>query len=516
MARDEDDMMAAVSRTINEANGPEAAAPEAAQQAAAPVAPPASVADTPAALISERFAAMTAGAQERRTGFDLERRRLALKTLAKTVRSHEREIIAALAADLGKPEPEVRLTEILPVQAEISHTLKHLKGWMKVRKVKGTLATMGTKGLIRPEPKGTVLIIAPWNYPLGLALGPLVSALGAGNAAIIKPSEFTPATSALPAKMMETAFSPDLVWVAEGGAGVAQTLLDKPFDHVFFTGSPAVGRKVMAQAAQHLTQVTLELGGKSPVIVGPDADIPAAARAIVWGKFANAGQTCIAPDHVYVAAQRMDKFLKAVRAEIARMYGKDPEGQMASGDLSRIVSARHYQRLVDMINQAESMGATIALGGAGDAESRFVAPTVLTGVRPDMTVMREEIFGPILPLIPFEDIDAVIARINKGPKPLALYVFGKDKGFIDRVSTATSSGAVGVNVTLAHYMHLNLPFGGIGNSGIGAAHGEWGFRAFSHEKPVLVNRRAPLASFMPPYKGLKRRKIRMMARLLGR
>jgi aldehyde dehydrogenase (NAD+) len=316
--------------------------------------------------------------------------------------------------------------------------------------------------------------------------------------------------------MMETAFAPDLVWVAEGGAGVAQTLLDKPFDHVFFTGSPAVGRKVMAQAAQHLTPVTLELGGKSPVIVGPDADIPAAARAIVWGKFANAGQTCIAPDHVYVAAQRMDKFLKAVRAEIARMYGKDPEGQMASGDLSRIVSARHYQRLVDMINQAESMGATIALGGAGDAESRFVAPTVLTGVRPDMTVMREEIFGPILPLIPFEDIDAVIARINKGPKPLALYVFGKDKGFIDRVSTATSSGAVGVNVTLAHYMHLNLPFGGIGNSGIGAAHGEWGFRAFSHEKPVLVNRRAPLASFMPPYKGLKRRKIRMMARLLGR
>ncbi|MDV7270016.1 aldehyde dehydrogenase family protein [Thioclava sp. A2] len=466
--------------------------------------------------IRARFLAMREGEVDRRAGLDYTHRRTALRRLSAAIRRYEPQIIAALAADLGKPEAEVRLTEILPVQAEISHTLKYLKRWMRPRRATSTLLTFGTRAKIVSEPKGTVLIIAPWNYPFGLLMGPLSSALAAGNAAILKPSELAPATSALVAKIITETFAPDFVWVAEGAVDVAQALLDLPFDHLFFTGSPEVGRKVMAQAARHLTPVTLELGGKSPVIIGPGADLKAAAQAVAWGKFSNAGQTCIAPDHIYVASAQMEAFLTHLKTAIRKMYGRSPEAQASGRDYARIVSERHFRRLDAMISAAEAGGATVVEGGARDAATRFIAPTVLTGVRRDAALMREEIFGPVLPVLPFEDAGAVIAAINTGPKPLALYIFEKDKGFIEEITRKTSSGAVGVNVTLAHYMHLNLPFGGIGNSGMGAAHGEWGFRAFSHEKPVLRNSFAPLSGFMPPYRGMKRRRIRLMARLLGR
>ena len=517
MAQQDDPIEAAVAEML-EGGAAQPEATPAAQPAPKPVArpEPAAPEDVPLAAITARFQAMADGAPARRAGLDYARRVTALKTLSAAIRKNEAAIIAALAEDLGKPEPEVRLTEIMPVQAEIAHTLKHLKRWMRPKRARGTLIAFGTRARIRPEPKGTVLIVSPWNYPFGLAFGPLVSALAAGNAAILKPSELAPATSTLIARLVSESFSPDFVWVAEGGIGVSQALMDLPFDHLFFTGSPEVGRKVMAAAARHLTPVTLELGGKSPVIVGEGADLKAAARAIAWGKFANAGQTCIAPDHVYVARGVEKRFVAELKAAVAKMYGRTPEAQAAGRDYARIVSGRHFARLTGMIDEACAAGAELIAGGESDRATRFLAPTVLRNVNPGAALMREEIFGPVLPLIPFDDLEGVIARINVGPKPLALYVFDKDRARIEAICAQTSSGGVGINVTLAHYMHLNLPFGGIGNSGIGAAHGEWGFRAFSHEKPVLENRFAPLGGFMPPYRGLKARRIRMMARILGR
>ena len=464
--------------------------------------------------LAARFGALAAGNVARRSAMDYDARLDALKRLGGALRDFDADIIAALKADLGKPETEVRLTEILPVQAEIKHTVKHLRRWMRPRAVRGTLLGFGMRGQIRPEPKGTVLIIAPWNYPLGLALGPLVSALAAGNGALIKPSELAPATSALLGRIVQSCFPPDLVTVAEGGAEVAQTLLDLPFDHVFFTGSPEIGKKVMAQAARNLVPVTLELGGKSPVIVGAGADMAQAAQAVAWGKFANAGQTCIAPDHGFVAASHEARFLAELKKAVAKMYGR--ADLPPSEAYAQIVSGRHFDRLVAMREGALQAGAELVLGGADHVAERRIAPTVLTRVDPDNALMQEEIFGPILPVIPFDDLDAVIARINAGAKPLALYVFEKDMAQVDRIARETSSGAVGINLALAHYLHLNLPFGGIGNSGMGAAHGEWGFRAFSHEKPLLANRFAPLSNFMPPYRGMRARRLAMLLRVLGR
>ena len=463
-------------------------------------------------MSAEAFARLAAGNAARRTGFGLAERRAALGALAGAIRAHQGEILAALAADLGKPEVETRLTEILPVLAEIRHSLRHLKCWTRVRRVRPTLAMLGTRATLRPEPKGTVLIVAPWNYPFSLALGPLVSALAAGNAAVVKPSELAPATSALLARLVAASCAPDLVAVVEGGVETSTELLALPFDHIFFTGSPAVGRVVMAAAAKTLASVTLELGGKSPVIVGPGADLKRTARALAWGKFANAGQTCIAPDHVFVARAVEDDFLAALRAEIARMYGADPQG---SRSFARIVNGRHFARLKGLIDGATAAGATLVEGGAGDAGTRYLAPTVLTGTTGEMAISREEIFGPVLPVIAYDDLEAVLEEISAGEKPLALYVFERDRAVIARVQAATSSGAVGVNITLAHFLHLNLPFGGIGNSGLGAAHGEWGFRAFSHEKPVLEDRFSSLALLMPPYTGLSARLARLVQRLIG-
>ncbi len=458
------------------------------------------------------FERVKAGEAGRPAGPDRAAREAALVALARAIRAEEPAILAALAADLGKPAVETRLTEILPVLAEIRHARRHLRGWMRVRRVRPTLAMLGTRAAIRPEPKGTALIIAPWNYPLSLALGPLVSALAAGCGAVIKPSELAPATSALIARIVASALPADLVSVAEGGVETSTELLALPFDHIFFTGSPEVGRIVMAAAAKTLASVTLELGGKSPVIIGPGADMKRAARMIAWGKFANAGQTCIAPDHVFVPRAWEERFLAELRGQIAAMYGARPE---ASRSFARIVNARHFARLKGLINGALAGGATLAAGGAMEEETRFIAPTVLTRTAPEMGVEREEIFGPVLPVIAYDDLSEVLDRIGAGEKPLALYVFERDRALIERITRETRSGAVGINVTLAHYLHLGLPFGGIGTSGLGAAHGLWGFRAFSHEKPVLEDRFSALGLLMPPYSGAKARLARLVQRLVG-
>lgn len=460
--------------------------------------------------IAAAFALHKEGVPRRRLEFGLTERLAALAALRDTIRRREGDVVAALAADFGKPETETVLTEILPVLQDIAHASRNLKHWMRPRRVAPTLATLGTAARIRPEPRGACLIVSPWNYPFNLALGPLVSCLAAGNSAVLKPSEMTPATSALIAGIVAETFDPGLVTVVEGGREVSTDLLALPFDHIFFTGSPAVGRIVMEAAAKNLASVTLELGGKSPTIVGPNADIDRAAQWVAFGKFANAGQTCIAPDHLFVHGTVMEAFVTALRARIARAYGADP---LASPYLARIVNEHHARRLGGLLQDATAKGARIVEGGR--REGVHLGPTLIEATTPEMEIDREEIFGPVLPIIPYDDIGQVIDRINARPKPLALYIFDRDRSFADRIVAATSSGGVGVNLTMIHYSHPGLPFGGVNHSGIGAAHGEYGFRAFSHERAIMENRFSAVPMLFAPYTPRVRRLVAMAKRLLG-
>lgn len=455
------------------------------------------------------FARMKAGNDARRLSFGLAERRSALDRLADMIRRNETAIVAALKADLGRPEAEAILTDYLPVLQEIAHARRHLRRWMRPRGVWPTLTTFGASGRIEPQPRGTCLIIAPWNFPFQLALGPLVSCLAAGNAAILKPSEVTPATNALIARLIAETFPPELVTVALGDKSVAEELLALPFDHIFFTGSPAVGRIVMAAAAKTLASVTLELGGKSPVIVGPDADLKQAADWITFGKFVNAGQTCIAPDHLYVHATVKEAFLAALCERVLRAYGRGA----ASPHLTRIVSPSHAVRLSALIADAVEKGAVLPLASGQDGQA--IGPYLIERTTPDMRMSREEIFGPILPVLTYTDIDTVIAGINAGEKPLALYIFDRNRTLVEDITRRTTSGAVGINLTLLHYTHPNLPFGGVNTSGIGAAHGQAGFRAFSHERAVLQNRFLLLPLIFPPYTPRVMRLVRLVKRVLG-
>jgi len=459
--------------------------------------------------ISAAFAAQRTKVEERRLRFGYAERRAALEKLWAAIRKNDADIIAALKADFGKPEPETIFSEILPVTQELRHTLKHLRGWMKPKRYLPSLATFGTSAQVIPQPRGVCLIIAPWNYPFNLCLGPLVSCLAAGNSAVLKPSEMTPATSALIARMIAETFPPDLVTVIEGGKDVSQALLALPFDHIFFTGSPAVGRVVMGAASKHLSSVTLELGGKSPAIVGPDADIEQAAKWIAFGKFINAGQTCIAPDHVFVHASVKERFLAALRSRIEKAYGSGGE----SPHLAWIVNDHHARRVTGLLDDAKSKGARLLSGGG--AQGRSIAPTLIEAITPEMEIDREEIFGPILPVMTYDDIEPVLTQINARPKPLSLYIFDRNKERVDHILAATSSGGVGVNLTVLHYTHAELPFGGVNNSGIGAAHGYNGFRAFSHERSVLRNRFSMTTLVFPPYEGMAKRLIELAKRFLG-
>lgn len=459
--------------------------------------------------IRTTFDTMRAGNATRRVSFGLAERRAALDALASVIRANEAALVEALKTDLGRPEAETILIDYLTVLQDIRHARRHLRAWMRPRRVAPTLATLGATGRILPQPRGTCLIIAPWNLPFCLALAPLVSCLAAGNAAILKPSELAPATGALIARMIAQTFPPDLVTVINGGQEVSEALLALPFDHIFFTGSPAVGKIVMAAAAKNLTSVTLELGGKSPVIVGPDADIEQAARWIAFGKFLNAGQVCIAPDHLFVHESVRDRFLAALRTRIARAYGSAAE----SPNLARIVNDRHARRLSGLIADALEKGARPLLDNG--AEARAMGPLLLEAITPEMRLDQEEIFGPVLPILPFDDLAPVIDRINARDKPLALYIFDRDPARIDRIVTETTSGGVGINLTVVHYTQTNLPFGGVNGSGIGATHGEYGFRAFSHERAVLRNRFLAMPLIFPPYGRRTMRLIGLVKRVLG-
>lgn len=477
---------------------------------------PAPDADTASADIQRLFAAQAATAMALRTSTVAERR-AKLRKLRTALMLRRSAWHAAFAADLGKPATEVELSELLPVVDELHQACSRLGRWMRPRRVSPTLTTFGTRAQMHYQPRGRCLLIGPWNYPLNCVLGPLVSAVAAGNAVIIKPSEFTPHVNAVIAELVAAVFPPDEVTVVRGAVATSQCLLALPFDHIFFTGSPAVGQLVMAAAARHLASVTLELGGKSPVIVDASADVDAAARMLVWGKCLNAGQSCVAPDHVYVHRSLAQRFVEAWRAAVARSFGADGATVAASADFARMIHGRHAARVAALLDDARVQGAQVLAGGKHDAAARYVAPTLLGQVPQAARIQQEEIFGPVLPLIEYESLDEVLASVQRTAKPLALYLWARDEAVIRRVAQLTSSGGLGINLCMQQYAHGGLPFGGVNQSGFGNAHGWYGFKAFSHERAVLRDGRLnALRLFYPPYTrlraGLARRLVDLLAR----
>ncbi len=437
----------------------------------------------------------------------LDFRRRQLKQLKANISAATDEISAALKADLGKCELEAYVSELALVLGDIDYALKHLSSWCKPRRASVPLVLQPASGKVVPEPLGVVLIISPWNYPFQLAVGPLVSAIAAGNCAVIKPSEIAPHISALVAKLVANTFPPEYVTVIEGDAQIAQALLAESFDHIFFTGSPAIGKVVMRAAAEQLTPVTLELGGKSPCIVTAAADIAVAARRIVWGKCLNAGQSCIAPDYLLVQQSVKERLLAAIAQTTHDFFGED---MAKSPDYGRIVSDRHFQRLQALMDDALTGGNKV-IGGQSDADTRYLALTVIDQVPPTVKAMQEEIFGPILPVLTYGELGEAITFINQRPKPLALYLFSTDTAEQQTVQAQTSSGSLCFNETMTHYTMQDLPFGGVGQSGMGSAHGEAGFDTFSHRKSVLKKPNwldIPLR--YPPYKG----KLKLLKKLL--
>lgn len=421
----------------------------------------------------------------------------------------------AFMQDYRKSPAEVEATELLPVMDEMRHAIGRIRRWMKPHKVGPTTTMLGTSGWVQFQPRGRVLIIAPWNYPLSLCFGPLISALAAGNTAIIKPSEMTPAVSAVMARIISDTFPESEVALFEGALATSQVLLDLPFDHIFFTGSPAVGKIVMAAAAKHLTSVTLELGGKSPTIVGESANISRAAETLMWGKFLNGGQTCVAPDTIYVHESVKDAFIIECRKVLQERYGSTAAAQRQCEDLTHIVNQRHAQRIESLLSDAVARGARVQTGGEVNVAQCYIAPTLIDQVPADSKIMEEEIFGPLLPILGYSNLDEVIADINARPKPLALYVWSRDQKEIDKVLARTSSGGACINHCVMHFAHGELPFGGVNNSGIGSAHGHYGFKAFSHERAVL--RSTPLMlvkMFFPPYTKGRNRIIRGVVDML--
>lgn len=443
------------------------------------------------------------------------RERLARLDKLKALLLERREELAdALHEDFHKPAAEVEATEVLPVLLELAHVQKHLKAWMKPRRVGAPLLLAGTKSEVHPEPRGVVLILAPWNYPFHLLVSPLVAAVAAGNAVLCKPSEKTPGTARFLAQLLRDVFPADEVALVEGGPEVGEALLRLPFDHFFFTGGPRVGRRVMEAAARHLAGVTLELGGKSPVIVDASADVDTAAERIVWGKFLNAGQTCIAPDHVWVHASKEEALLAGMKAALERFYGKTEEARRATPDFCRMVDDGAFRRVTGLLDRTVAEGARVVAGGGVHAETRFIAPTVLADVTPEAPVMEEEIFGPLLPVLRFESLDEVVTQVRAGGKPLAMYVFTQDEATVERLLKETSAGGTVVNNVVLHNVNPHLPFGGIGQSGMGAYHGEAGFKAFSHERAVVRQGRTAFTNlFFPPYRGKAPRLARLASKL---
>ncbi len=421
-----------------------------------------------------------------------------LKRLKAALQEAEETIYAALENDLRKSRFESAVTELFFTYGEIDYAIKRLKKWMKPKAVGRSMANLFARNRIYYEPKGVCLIIAPWNYPLQLAISPLVSAIAAGNCVILKPSELSVATAAAIKNLIDDTFDLREVACFEGGAETAKALLELPFDHIFFTGSTAVGKLVMKAASEHLSSVTLELGGKSPVIVDRSANLKAAAERIAWGKLVNAGQTCIAPDYVLIESGLEQTFTALYKAAIEKMFFKD--GAINEAAYGKIINKKHFLRLMDLLKEAVTEGAKLVWGGGADEAKQTIYPAVLTQVEAKHRIMQEEIFGPVLPVVSYTDLQEAIDFINAKEKPLALYIFSRDEKNRKKILAETTSGGTCVNDVLIHISNPKLPFGGVNGSGTGSAHGFFGFKSFSHERAVVFQSAFGLTKLIyPPY-----------------
>ena len=426
--------------------------------------------------IADTFARLTATFSSGKTK-DLAWRRGQLDAVERMMSECEDELMAALLADLGKPRQESFTTELSYVSGDAAHCRKNLKRWTRSKRISTPIVAQPGKSWIQPEPLGVVLVIGAWNYPVQLTLAGMTAAITAGNCVVIKPSELAPATSAALAKIVAEYLDPDCVKVIEGAVDETSALLELPFDHILYTGGGNVARIVMAAAAKNLTPVTLELGGKSPCVVLPDADLKATARRIVWGKFTNAGQTCIAPDYILTDAQTEAKLLPLIQQSITDMYGESPQDSDSYG---RMVNERHFERVKDLIGSGQ-----VAIGGETDSATKFIAPTVLTDVASDSAVMQQEIFGPVLPILRSNSLEESVAYIRSNDKPLAAYIFTNNRRAEDKFLDQVSCGSACVNDVMMFMAAHELPFGGVGASGMGAYSGRRGFETFSHMKAVM-------------------------------
>lgn len=408
---------------------------------------------------------------------DVERRLSALKRLKACVKKYEKEIAGALKADLGKSSSESYMCETGLVLSEITYMERHLRSFAREKTVWTPLAQFHSRSFRKPSPHGVVLIMSPWNYPLLLTLEPLVDAIAAGNTAIVKPSAYSPNTSELIKKMLEECFEKAYVAVVTGGRQENQCLLEEHFDYIFFTGSQAVGKEVMGHAARHLTPVTLELGGKSPCVVEKTANLKLAAKRIVFGKFLNCGQTCVAPDYVYCDREVRDALMEEIRRQIRRQFGKEP---LKNKNYGKIINEKHFNRILGLVDAKKTV-----IGGGADAQALRIEPTVMTDVTFEDPVMQEEIFGPVLPVLAYESFDDAIAKINSMPHPLALYIFTSDRAAAGKILSRCGFGGGCVNDTIIHLATSEMEFGGFGESGMGAYHGKAGFDTFSHYKSIV-------------------------------
>jgi len=426
---------------------------------------------------------------------------------------HRAAIAEGIRRDFGRSPDESEFIEIHPSFEEINYAIAHVREWMRPEPVEAPLLLADTASEIRFEARGQVLLLAPWNYPIFLILGPLVGAVAAGNVVILKPSEKVPETNRALRAFLADAFPEDEVAMVEGDASVAEALLALPFNHVFFTGSTRIGKVVMAAAAKMLASVTLELGGKSPAYVAPGANLARAARAIAWGKFVNAGQTCVAPDYVLVQEGQRDELLRGLRAATIASYGPE-EGWEKNSDLARLIDPGAFGRVKGLLDEAVQRGAKVAFGGATDPAQRFISPTAVVDVPPDAAILQEEIFGPVLPLVTYRTPAEALQYVRSRPQPLAFYAFGNGRETRDALAGTTSGGA-SVNNVLLQFANPDLPVGGVGPSGLGSYHGRAGFRTFSHARSVLRQSGNPMSRWLaPPYAGRMNRLVARLARFL--
>ena len=425
---------------------------------------------------------------------------------------NEKKLVEAIKTDLKRPEVEVLVGEVVTVIQEIDFVSKNLKQWLKPKKVTTPLTLAGSSSYIHYESKGTSLIISPWNYPFQLAITPLIYSIAAGNTAIIKPSEYSAATSAYLEEMIGQLFDENEAKVIQGAVEESQALLNCPFDHMYFTGSTHVGKIVMGAAAKHLSSVTLELGGKSPCIVDDTADISFAAKSLTWGKFFNTGQTCIAPDYILVHKNKAESLIEALKSTIKARFNTDGKGMIHSDSLGRIISERHYVRAKSLLQDAVEKGAEVLIGGETNDNERYVSPTLLHRVNNEMRIMQEEIFSPILPIIPYSDYSAIINQISRLPKPLAMYIFSKNQKNIDAYINDTTAGGTVINDTLIHYGNHHLPFGGVNHSGIGKSHGQYGLYAFMNERAIMRQHLGSTKMLHQPYDEKSLKTVRLMSK----